>query len=71
MIQFDFLRLKSVEKIIEQIKAYPIVSFDIFDTLLKRDVLNPTDVFKIVGNMHDDKDFSRKELKRKVSLGRI
>lgn len=63
MIQFDFLRLKSAEKIIEQIKAYPIVSFDIFDTLLKRDVLNPTDVFKIVGNMHDDKDFFEKRIK--------
>lgn len=29
-------------------KPYDIVSFDIFDTLLKRDVYSPTDVFRIV-----------------------
>ena len=36
------------EKIIEEIKYYKAVSFDIFDTLLKRNVTEPTDVFEII-----------------------
>lgn len=31
-----------------RIEKYEIVTFDIFDTLIKRDVLRPTDVFEIV-----------------------
>lgn len=33
---------------IRRISKYQIVSFDIFDTLLKRDVYKPTDVFQVV-----------------------
>lgn len=35
-------------KPIEQVKVFRIVSFDIFDTLLKRNVEKPTDVFSIM-----------------------
>lgn len=35
-------------EIIKKIKPYQIVSFDIFDTLLKRDLDNPTDLFYIL-----------------------
>ena len=40
--------------IIEKITSYDIrvVSFDIFDTLLLRPVLSPTDVFRIVGKRY-------------------
>ena len=34
--------------ILNRIMKYKIVSFDIFDTLLKRDVFFPTDVFVLV-----------------------
>lgn len=34
--------------IIKRIKSHKVVSFDIFDTLLKRDAYKPTDVFRIV-----------------------
>ena len=34
--------------IIKRINKYKAVSFDIFDTLLKRDVFRPSDVFRIV-----------------------
>lgn len=34
----------------KRIKRYKVVSFDIFDTLLKRDVFKPRDVFRIVEN---------------------
>ncbi|WP_353949196.1 HAD family hydrolase [Sporolactobacillus sp. Y61] len=36
------------EKLIQRIKLYPIVSFDIFDTLIKRDVAHPSDLFRLV-----------------------
>lgn len=37
-----------LKKIKEKLKEYEYVSFDIFDTLIKRDVDKPTDIFKIV-----------------------
>lgn len=48
----------------KRIKKYKAVSFDIFDTLMKRDVLKPTDVFQIVQQEYDkrysaDSDFKR------------
>ena len=36
------------QKLIDRIDKYDIVSFDIFDTLLKRDLYKPTDVFELV-----------------------
>lgn len=36
----------NVEKIIRQIEKYDVISFDIFDTLLKRNIKRPTDVFQ-------------------------
>ena len=35
-------------KIIKNIDKYQYVSFDVFDTLIKRDVENPQNVFKII-----------------------
>lgn len=32
------------------ISKYKYISFDIFDTLINRDVVNPTDIFLIVQN---------------------
>lgn len=42
----------NVASIIKQIDKYDIVSFDIFDTLLKRNVNSPTDVFKYIEKKH-------------------
>lgn len=39
--------------ILDQIKKYEVVSFDIFDTLLKRDVFFPTDVFVLVERVYN------------------
>lgn len=44
-------------RIIENIAKYDIVSFDIFDTLLKRNVNRPADVFKYVEKKHEKKGF--------------
>lgn len=36
------------EKLIQLIDSYDVISFDIFDTLLKRDVTEPADVFRLM-----------------------
>lgn len=46
-----------VASIINQMEKYDIVSFDIFDTLLKRNVKKPTDVFKYIEKKHNKTDF--------------
>lgn len=38
----------NIERLKKRIDKYPIISFDIFDTLVKRDVVSPSDVFDIV-----------------------
>lgn len=62
MYQFDFLRDQEPFTIINKIAPYKYVSFDIFDTLLKRDVLTPIDVFKLVGKVFNDNDFVTKRI---------
>ena len=37
------------KKLIKQIDQHDVISFDIFDTLLFRNIYKPTDIFKIVG----------------------
>ena len=51
-------------KIEKHVSKYKIVSFDIFDTLLKRDVYKPTDVFELVQKeygkkFHKDSNFKQ------------
>lgn len=68
MLQFNFLRTSSVSDIIKKIKTYECVSFDIFDTLLKRDIVRPTDIFDIVGATHHDPGFKNKRIKIESDL---
>lgn len=42
-----------MKKIIKKLESKKVVSFDIFDTLIKRNVNNPTDVFDIVENYYN------------------
>ncbi|WP_252229317.1 hypothetical protein [Clostridium sp. ZBS15] len=39
---------KEINNLKEEVKNSNVVSFDIFDTLLLRNVINPTDIFKII-----------------------
>ncbi len=58
-------------KIINKIKSYSYVSFDVFDTLIKRYELKPTDLFKVTArkynclfgtNQIDEDEFARKRI---------
>ena len=68
MFQFDFLREKNITQIIKKIEPYSYVSFDIFDTLLKRDVLHPTDVFHFIGQQNDEDSFYKKRIEAEHTL---
>lgn len=39
----------SNKSIIERIEKYKCISFDVFDTLIKRNVAHPSDLFKLIG----------------------
>lgn len=41
-------KINSYDEIIEHIKYFQYVSFDLFDTLIKRDVAKPSDIFSII-----------------------
>lgn len=43
----------NIERLKKRIDKYPIISFDIFDTLVKRDVVSPPDVFGLVGTEYN------------------
>lgn len=54
------INLDKVES--KEIEKYTYVSFDIFDTLLKRDVKKPEDVFTLVEEIYSIKDFKKKRI---------
>lgn len=41
--------MKVTETILHKAAPYPVVAFDVFDTLIKRDVARPTDLFALLG----------------------
>lgn len=53
-VNTDFLLLN--------INQYKYISFDIFDTLLKRNVKNPTDIFEYIEIIYNIKDFKIKRI---------
>ena len=51
-----------IDKLIYEVSEYQIVSFDIFDTLIKRNVGDPTEVFNLIGKKINDKSFLEKRI---------
>ena len=49
----------SVEKLVNQLKAYDVISFDLFDTLILRPVEQPEDLFYLMGERLNYLDFKR------------
>lgn len=41
--------MKLTETILHRAAPYPVVAFDVFDTLIKRDTARPTDLFRLLG----------------------
>lgn len=57
-------------KIKENLKEVKVVSFDIFDTLLKRDIKRPTDLFRIVERKTGCKGFTKKRIAAELEARR-
>ena len=70
-----------VAGIIKQIEKYDVVSFDIFDTLLKRNVKKPTDIFRYMEKKYQKECFfneridaekrARARAKKEITLKKI
>lgn len=61
-------------KIIKTIKKYDYVSFDVFDTLLKRNIAQPSDIFKLIqqqGKIKFGSEADNFALERKQSEARL
>lgn len=58
----DRIELKDSSSIIQKIKGYKYVSFDVFDTLLKRNLVTPEDLFKVLGMAINDTSFYEKRV---------
>lgn len=60
--------MQNIRKLLKKCESFDIVSFDIFDTLLKRDVMEPIDVFSIIEKKYDSllqnrkSEYSKKRL---------
>lgn len=51
---FNFLFSTKYEKIYKKIKNMNVVSFDVFDTLIKRNVKKPTDIFDLIEKEYNE-----------------
>ena len=50
------------ESIKKKIASYEIISFDIFDTMLLRDVPNPQDIFTVIEQKYKIKNFKKRRI---------
>lgn len=53
---------QSEEQIKRQIDCHDVISFDVFDTLIERKCGRPTNVFRIMEEQVDEKDFVRRRV---------
>lgn len=58
----DNMGVHYYENIIKRISKKEYVSFDIFDTLIKRDVKKPTDIFSIIEHNYKIYDFYKRRI---------
>lgn len=62
----NYTMARDYQKLYRLVKDYEYVSFDIFDTLIKRDVPKPSDIFEVVGARSGINDFKQKRIKAEV-----
>ena len=56
-----------IEEELKRGKKFDLISFDIFDTLIERDVLNPTDIFYLAGlELFKDEDEAKLFRERRI-----
>ena len=50
--------MHNIKQFLRKIKHHDVISFDIFDTLLVRPMMQPSDLFKIIGQITNNPDFA-------------
>lgn len=58
----NYTMARDYQKLYRLVEDYEYISFDIFDTLIKRDVPKPSDVFEVVGARSGISDFKQKRI---------
>ena len=68
----DFNKDKTIDKIIGSIKHSDIISFDIFETLIQRNLHSPTDLFYLIEKMCHIEGFAehRKNIRKQFPLNK-
>ncbi len=59
---FYSFHAKNYQELEQLLENYDYISFDIFDTLIKRNIKNPTDIFDIIERKTKIKDFKSKRI---------
>ena len=54
--------IKNYQDLFHKVKNYEYVSFDIFDTLIKRDVPQPTDLFEVLGYKENISNYQQQRI---------
>lgn len=67
MPESAYFKREDKNELIKELLKYDIISFDIFDTLILRKVLNPADVFTLVGNKLNIPDYKEIRIKAEAS----
>ena len=68
-IKSDFL--KNIENAKDKIDSAKIVSFDIFDTLLVRPYINPSDIFKHIGMIKNEPSFHEARIQAELEARKM
>jgi len=64
-VELDLYWLKSYEQLCQEIDKHDVISFDIFDTLIMRRVIQPEKIYEEL-----DCDFSKYRLKKEIELNK-
>lgn len=67
--EYEDCKREDVAMLTERVKEYDIISFDVFDTLILRNIERPEDVFDLVGYIINMEDFgtARKDIEKSLS----
>lgn len=59
---------KDLDSLKAEIDKHDVISFDIFDTLLTRKIMEPADLFKVMGKCHFDSEFHKIRIDTEANL---
>jgi predicted HAD superfamily hydrolase len=61
------IKNKTKSEISQLVEKFPIISFDIFDTILYRSITHPTAVFELLEELHGVPNFRNKRIKMETN----